>query len=231
MTQTQIDPVLKAQTSTWLEFLPPQQTLRWAVETFAPRLVMTSAFGLAGVALLHMLRTITDDVPIVFVDTGFMFEETLETRHRIEAAYGVQILTYQPLVNVGAQAQPHNPDLCCALRKVEPMQRALTELQPVAVLNARTRFQASTRRKLPLIEWDRTPIRINPLALWPRHRIERFVKRNSIPYNPLYDRGYPSVGCQPCTRPVAEGDDIRAGRWAGSGKIECGLWTRVGAAA
>jgi phosphoadenosine phosphosulfate reductase len=225
MTQIQVEPVTRAKSIAWLEPPSPQQTLRWAVEAFSPNLVMTSAFGLAGVALIHMLQTITHDVPIVFVDTGRLFVETLETRQRIEAAYGIQVLTYRPLLSVEGRAYPHNHNLCCALRKVEPMQRAIAELQPAAILNARARFQASSRRDLSVIEWDQAPVRINPLAHWSLQQIEQYVRRNKVPHNPLHDRGYPSVGCWPCTRPVAEGQDIRAGRWAGMEKVECGLWT------
>ena len=203
----------------------PQQTLRWAVETYGSRLVITSSFGMTGVALIHMLQTISQSVPIVFVDTGYLFEETLELKRRIEAIYGLQILTFRPRLGVGVRARQHGPDLCCALRKVEPMQRAMAELQPAAVLNGRARFQASTRRSLPIVEWNQTPVRINPLATWSQQQIEDYVKANSVPYNPLHDVGYPSLGCWPCTKPVTEGGDVRAGRWSGLGKVECGLWS------
>jgi phosphoadenosine phosphosulfate reductase len=202
---------------------------------------MTSSFGLNGVALIHMLQAISQEVPIVFVDTGYLFAETLETKRRIEAAYGVQVLTYHPRCNgdglphpgaisgqtAGSGGNSQAADLCCAVRKVEPMSRAIAELRPVAVLNARARFQANTRQGLPTIEWDQTPIYINPLAYWTQQQIEEYVRAHHVPYNPLHDRGYPSIGCWPCTRPVKDGEHLRAGRWAGLGKLECGLWTQV----
>jgi len=202
------------------------------MDTFGSDLVMTSAFGLNGVALIHMLQGISQEVPIVFVDTGYLFEETLETKRQIVSTYGANVLTYRSPLSVEDQARQHGPDLptrqsdlCCALRKVEPMQRAMTEIRPAAVLNGRARFQASTRRALPIVEWEQTPVRINPLALWSPQQIEAYIRAHDVPHNPLHDRGYPSIGCQPCTRPVLKDEHIRAGRWAGLGKMECGLWT------
>lgn len=214
-------------------FPSPLHTLRWAIDTFVPGLVMTSALGLNGVALAHMLHTLSREVPIVFVDTGYHFAETLATKRRIEAAYGLRVLTYHPAERVQVPARQIGPDLpdrwpnlCCAVRKVEPMQRALAELQPKAILNARARFQADTRRDLPLVEWDQAPVRINPLAGWSLRQVRAYVAAHDVPYNPLHDRGYPSVGCRPCTRPVAAGENQRAGRWPGMDKTECGLWTQ-----
>lgn len=232
MTQIPMGTQGKGKLDAWLATLPPQQTLRWALDTFGPRLVMTSSFGLSGVALIDMMQAICRDVPVVFVDTGFLFEETLRTRRRLEAAYRIQVLEFRSPLSVEMQANLYGPDLprrwpdlCCTLRKVEPMHRAMEELQPAAVINGRARFQARTRRDLPVVEWDQTPVRINPLASWSQQQIEQYVAAHRVPYNPLHDRGYPSVGCRPCTQPVASTEDVRAGRWAGLGKIECGLWT------
>ena len=212
-----------------LGHLSPEEIICWAVEQF-PSLVMTSAFGLNGVALIHMLQRVSRDVPIIFVDTGCLFEETLQTKRRIEAAYGVEVLTYTPraedlLPYQGCDFPGNAPDLCCNLRKVEPMRRAMEELGPAAVLSARARFQSKTRRQLQIVEWERAPVRVNPLAHWSRQEIQDYVIVNQVPYNPLHDQGYPSIGCQPCTRPVGLGEDLRAGRWAGLNKTECGLWT------
>jgi phosphoadenosine phosphosulfate reductase len=218
------DPLLA---ESWLEQLPPQDIVRWALEAFDAGLVMTSSFGLNGVALIHMLQELRHNVPVIFVDTGYLFPETLRTQQLIVRAYGVPVLTYRP--RVGKEIQPGlcGHAQCCYLRKVEPMQQAMAELQPVAVLNARARFQARTRQNLPIVEWDQTPVRINPLAGWSAARVRAYVTEHNVPYNPLHDAGYPSIGCRPCTRPVHAGEDLRAGRWAGSGKVECGLWTRV----
>jgi phosphoadenosine phosphosulfate reductase len=199
---------------------------------------MTSAFGLNGVALLHMLQQVSRELPILFVDTGYLYDETLETKQRIEQAYGLQVFTYHPLLSIEAQADQYGPELhavepnlCCALRKVEPMQRAMAEQKPVAVLNARARFQARTRADLAVVEWHHTPIRINPLAGWSRRQVEAYVAKHDVPHNPLHERGYPSIGCRPCTRPVNADEHIRAGRWAESCKSECGLWTAAYATA
>jgi phosphoadenosine phosphosulfate reductase len=195
---------------------------------------MPSAFGMNGVALIHIVHEIARDanVPIIFVDTGYLFPETLETKRQIEATYGCQIVTYHPLLSVeeqtvqyGPSLPTRDPDLCCLLRKVEPMQRALIERQPAAILNGRACFQSPSRRTLKVVEWERDPIRIHPLVYWTEKQIVDFIKSHHIPYNPLHDRGYRSIGCQPCTRPVTPGEHIRAGRWPGTNKSECGLWT------
>jgi phosphoadenosine phosphosulfate reductase len=225
-------PAEQVQLNAWLEQQPPQQVVRWAVEAFGPGLVMTTSFGLNGVVLIHMLQEVTKSVPLVFVDTGYLFEETLETKRRVEAAYGLKVLTWRPRLSIEAQARQHGPnlhacqpDLCCALRKVEPMRRAMAALGPVAVMNGRARAQSDTRRNLPLVEWQQTPVRVNPLARWTRWQVEDYVQIHQVPYNPLHEAGYLSIGCRPCTRPVREGEGVRAGRWAGLDKAECGLWT------
>jgi phosphoadenosine phosphosulfate reductase len=232
------DPGGQERLNAWLEHQPPQRILRWATNVLGSGLVVTSSFGLNGVVLIHMLQEFTQHIPIVFIDTGYLFKETLETKRRITAAYGVRVLTFRPALSVRAQARQYGlnlharePNLCCALRKVEPMWRAMVQLQPTAVLNGRARFQARTRRNLSIIEWERTPLRINPLAAWTRRQIEVYATAHQVPYNPLHDAGYPSVGCRPCTRPVQVGEHIRAGRWAGMAKTECGLWTTSYAAA
>lgn len=193
---------------------------------------MTTAFGLNGVALIHMLQEITRDLTILFIDTGYHFPETLETKERIEAKYGLKIKVLSPQLSIEQQARTSTPDhfekvpnLCCALRKVEPMQRALEQLRPQAILNARSRFQSKTRQNLPVVEGTRSPVRIHPLALWSLQQVVDYVRSNEVPYNPLHDRGYPSIGCWPCTRPIRPAEHIRAGRWAGKNVTECGLWT------
>lgn len=221
----QFEPAQQSLFNTWLERLEPAFVLRWAAATFGPKLVMTTGLGLNGVALIHMLQASQPDVPIVFVDTGYHFQETLETKARIAAAYGVPFLTLSPTFAVAVRGRPTDPEVCCQQRKVEPMQHALAELQPAAVVNARSRFQASTRQNLPVVEWGQSPIRINPLACWSLAQVKSYIAKYKVPYNPLHDAGYPSIGCWPCTRAVQPGEDLRAGRWPGNGKVECGLWT------
>ena len=214
-----------------LEHWSPHQISRWAINNYGQDLLMTTSFGLNGVALVHMLQEITPGVTILFIDTGFHFPETLKTKQRIEAKYGLKIQVLSPQLSIKDQAQmygldlfEHSPDLCCALRKVEPMQRALERLQPKAILNARPRFQTKTRQDLPIIEWTMSPMRIHPLAGWPHQQIEDYVRSNGVPYNPLHDRDYPSIDCWPCTRPLRPGEHSRAGRWVGRDRGECGLW-------
>lgn len=222
----------KKEINTWLENLSPLSIVKWAIDNFAPKLAITSSFGLNGVALIHMLQKITREVPIIFINTGYMFEETLHTKRRIEKAYGIKVLTYYPSLSVKDQIRNYGPalftslpDLCCRLRKIEPMQKALAELQPKALLNGRARFHAKTRHNMPIVNWEKKPIQINPLAALPLKHIELYIENHSVPYNPLYDMGYSSIGCRPCTRPVLIGEHIRAGRWAELKKKECGLWT------
>lgn len=214
------------------EHLPPQEILQWAVDTYGQDLVMTSSFGLNGVALIHMLQEITRNFTVLFVDTGYHFPETLKTKQQIEAKYDLRILVLHPQLSIERQAQmygpnlfEHAPDLCCALRKVQPVQRALEQLEPEALLNARSRFQAKTRQNLPVVELTRSPVRIQPLALWSQQLVEDYVRSNKVPYNPLHNHDFPSIGCWPCTAKIRLGDNVRAGRWVGKTKEECGLWT------
>ncbi len=214
-----------------LEHSSPQQILQWAVETYGQDLLMTSSFGMNGVALIHMLQEITRINTILFIDTGYHFPETLKTKQRIEAKYGVRVQVLSPGLSVKDQAQMYgldlferSPDLCCTLRKIEPLRRALKQLQPQAMVNARSRFQAKARQDLPVIERAMSPVRIHPLALWSHQQIKNYVTSNGVPYNPLHDRDYPSIGCWPCTRPLRPGEHVRAGRWVSKKKAECGLW-------
>ena len=208
----------------------PRQILRWAVETYGQDLLMTSSFGMNGVALIHMLQEITRIIAILFIDTGYHFPETLKTKQRIEARYGVRIQVLNPRLSIKDQAQMYgldlferSPNLCCTLRKIQPLRRALKQLQPQAMVNARSRFQAKARQDLPVIERAMSPVRIHPLALWSHQQIEDYVRSNGVPYNPLHDQGYPSVGCWPCTRPLRPGEHMHAGRWVGKKRAECGL--------
>lgn len=223
----------KNKLNAWLESISPQSIIQWAVDSYGPNLVVTSSFGLNGIILIHMLQKITREIPTIFINTGYMFEETLKTKRRMEKAYGVKVLTYRPFLSIRSQINKfgpslfiRKPDKCCALRKIEPMQRALAELKPKAILNGRARFQTHTRQNLQIVEWKKKPMQINPLALWSQNQIESYIKEHSVPYNPLHDISYSSVGCRPCTRPILRGEHARAGRWAELDRVECGLWTK-----
>ncbi|CAM3577347.1 phosphoadenylyl-sulfate reductase [Deinococcus frigens] len=213
-----------------------QQTsdlLAWAIQTH-PELLMPSAFNLNGVVLIDLAVRAGYRGQVVFVDTGYHFPETLQTRDRLAARYPqLEFVT----LNAGASAQDGqtppelyaaDPDACCAARKVAPLQDYLRHRNPSALLNARSRDQAATRAQIPFVEEGGARIKINPLAQWTRAELEAHAAEHDLPVNPLYADGFLSVGCWPCTRAVRPGEDARAGRWAGQGKTECGLWTGNG---
>ncbi|NTY01971.1 phosphoadenylyl-sulfate reductase [Deinococcus sp. JMULE3] len=206
----------------------PLDVIRWTLETH-PDVLMPSAFNLNGVVLLDLAVKAGYRGEVVFVDTGYHFPETRATRDRLAARYPE--LTFVTL-NDGAspedgQTDPalyaSDPDACCAVRKVAPLQAYLRERAPSALLNARSRDQASTRADIPFVE-DGARVKVNPLAHWTREMLETYAREQDLPVNPLYWDGFLSVGCWTCTRAVRPGEDARAGRWAGKGKTECGLW-------
>lgn len=207
----------------------PLEVIQWALNTF-PDLVMPSAFNLNGVVLLDLAARAGYRGEVVFVDTGFHFLETLQTRDRLAARYPE--LSFVTL-NAGAspedgQTAPDlyvsDPDACCAARKVQPLGRYLAQVKPSALLNARSRDQATTRADIPFVEQGGARVKVNPLAHWTRAMLEAYAQEHDLPVNPLYFDGFLSIGCWPCTRAVRPGEDARAGRWAGKGKTECGLW-------
>ena len=208
----------------------PQEILRWAVEMFHPRLTMATAFGAEGCCLIHMLAEIEPAVRIFNLDTGYQFPETLEVRERIKERYGIEVELVRPQLTVAEYEAEHGgplytirPDQCCHDRKVLPLRRALAGYE--AWISAIRRDQTVHRAAADVVQWDSkfNLVKINPLLGWTRREIWAFIVRHAIPYNRLHDEGYPSIGCWPCTRPVADGEDERAGRWAGSKKKECGL--------
>lgn len=216
--------------SRWLAGRHPQEVLRWAVESFYPKLTMATAFGPEGCVILHMLSEIEPRVRVFNLDTGYQFAETLELRDRIAERYGIEVEMVRPDQTVGefeaANGGPvyrNEPDRCCQQRKIVPLRRAVEG--HVAWISAIRADQSSDRSKARLVAWDSKfgLVKVNPLIGWTKRDVWAFVATNKVPYNPLHDQGYPSIGCWPCTKAVAEGDDERAGRWAGQAKTECGL--------
>ena len=208
----------------------PQDILRWAVRTFYPRLTMATAFGAEGCCLIHMLADIEPNVRIFNLDTGYQFDETLELRERLKIRYGIEVEYIQPEMTVAEYEAEHGgplyrirPDQCCHDRKMLPLRRAVAGY--AAWISAIRRDQTNDRAQASIVSWDAKfqLVKINPLLAWTKTDVWEFVLRHQIPYNPLHDRGYPSIGCRPCTQPVGADDDERAGRWAGTGKKECGL--------
>jgi phosphoadenosine phosphosulfate reductase len=208
----------------------PQEILRWAVETFHPRLTMATAFGAEGCCLIHMLADIEPGVRLFNLETGYQFSETLELRERIKERYGIDVELIRPELTVadyeaehGGPLYRHRPDQCCHDRKILPLRRAVEGYE--AWLSAIRSDQTSDRGAATTVQWDAkfSLVKINPLLGWTKKDVWAFIMQHDVPYNPLHDRGYPSIGCWPCTRAVRDGEDERAGRWAGKAKKECGL--------
>src|SRR5438876_2717241 len=213
-----------------LEGQPPEAVLRWAVETFYPRLTMATAFGLEGNCIIHMLADIEPKVRIFNLETGYQFPETLELRERIKDRYGIEVEYITPELTVKEYEEEHGgplytirPDQCCYDRKVLPLRRAVVGY--AAWVSAIRRDQTSHRAVAGVVQWDAkfSLVKVNPLLTWTRKDVWNFIHKHDIPYNPLHDRNYPSIGCWPCTRAVVAGEDERAGRWSGTAKTECGL--------
>ena len=205
----------------------PLEVIRWALAAH-PDLLMPSAFNLNGVVLIELAAQAGYRGEVVFVDTGYHFPETLATRDRLAGRYPqLRFVTLHPEASAPEGLYASDPDACCAARKVAPLQAYLKQKNPSALLNARSRDQAVTRADIPFVE-DGARRKVNPLAHWTRERLETFAKTHELPVNTLYWDGFLSVGCWPCTRAVRPGEDARAGRWAGQGKTECGLWVGEG---
>jgi phosphoadenosine phosphosulfate reductase len=219
-------PLIRHQTTAWNETTSAQDIIQWAMKNH-PNLVMTSAFNLNGTVLLDLAVQAGYQGEVIFVDTGYHFQETIETRDRVQDRYPeIQVVTLNANL-----PDDHlflkDTDACCFARKVAPLQNYLAKKQPTALLNARSRDQANTRAEIPFIESGKERARINPLAYWTREKLEDYAKANNLPVNPLYWEGFLSIGCAPCTRAVRPGEDARSGRWSGQGKTECGLWTNA----
>jgi phosphoadenosine phosphosulfate reductase len=208
----------------------PQELIQCAVEKF-PNLVLACSFGAEDVILLDMLYKIRPNTDVFYLDTELHFKETYETRDRIEAKYaGFHFIQMKSKLTLEEQAKrhgselwSHQPDLCCHLRKVEPLTRILGKYD--AWITGIRRNQAPTRANTRKAEYDYKfgLAKFNPLASWTLKDVWDYIKTNDIPYNPLHDQNYPSIGCEKCTRPVLMGEDPRAGRWADHVKTECGL--------
>ena len=198
------------------------------LEDLAGRIAVVSSFGAESAALLHMVASIDATVPVIFVDTGKLFDETLRYRGELTRRLRLaDVRVVRPERAVIAHADPggdlwrRDPDRCCHLRKVEPYMRAVAEFD--AVITGRKRFQATSRARLPTIEAEGELVKINPLARWTVSQVDDYYARHGLPRHPLYDNGFLSIGCSPCTRTTDPSGDRRSGRWDGSEKIECGI--------
>ncbi len=210
-----------------------EQVLRWGFERFGRDIAIASAFGAEGMVLIDLASKLRSGFRVFTLDTDFFFPETYALIEKVENRYGIQVERCRPNLSPAEQARAHgerlwsrDPDKCCRLRKVEPLRRKLSMLAAWVVAIRREQTQA--RAGISKIEWDAKfdMVKLNPLADWTHEQVWEYIQTHSVPYNPLHDRNYPSIGCTHCTRPVRTGDDPRAGRWAGFAKTECGLHTR-----
>ncbi|MEW2581244.1 phosphoadenylyl-sulfate reductase [Streptomyces syringium] len=211
-----------------LEDAPALDILRWAAETFGPRFCVTSSMEDAVVA--HLASRALPGVDVVFLDTGYHFPETIGTRDAVAAVMDVNVITLTPRRTVAEQDAEHgprlhdrDPDLCCALRKVQPLEEGLGAYDAWAT--GLRRDESPTRAHTPVVGWDgrRRKVKISPIARWTQADVDAYIQEHGVLTNPLLTEGYASIGCAPCTHRIAAGEDARAGRWAGRGKTECGL--------
>lgn len=209
----------------------PQEIIQWAADTFWPEIAMSSSFQTQSMPLLHMVTKIKRKIPVFFIDTGYHFWETAIFREYIASEWMINVIDLyrDPRWNAFVRQNTRNlpiedPDLCCYLNKVQPMQKALQDVK--AWISGIRRDQTSVRAKAKILELQPDGLlKINPLLCWTTVEIKKYAEENNLPNHPLYVKGYRSVGCAPCTVAVGVNDDDRAGRWAGRGKVECGLHT------
>lgn len=214
----------------WAESVETVELLRWVFDTFGKNAAFGTAFGKEGCALIDLSLRNGLEFDFFTLDTGYFFPETLKLWRDIEKRYDVTIRSIRPELDIVAQDAKYGPklyerdsDSCCYLRKVKPLEDALKGKN--AWLTGLRREQSSSRAKTPVLQWDsdRNLVKVNPLAAWSTDLLESYLSEHQVLTNPLHDKGFPSIGCQPCTSQVKEGEDERAGRWRGTQKTECGL--------
>jgi phosphoadenosine phosphosulfate reductase len=210
----------------------PEQVLSWAFTTYGDDVAIATGLGVEGMALLDIASRVNPDLKVFTGDTEFLFSETYDLMDRVEERYGIKIerlyseLTPEEQERLyGKALWARDPDECCSLRKVEPLRRKLATLD--AWVTGVRRDQTLERQSIRKVDWDYkfNLVKISPLANWTREMIWSYVVKHDVPYNPLHDQNYPSIGCTHCTRAVQPGEDPRAGRWSGFRKTECGLHT------
>lgn len=211
-----------------LEGASAEDIIRWATDTFGDRICITSS--MSDAVIVHLASAVKPGIDVVFLDTGYHFAETIGTRDAVAATLPVNLLTVTPAQSVaeqdaayGPELYRRDPDLCCALRKVAPLRDALTGYDAWAT--GLRRAETHNRVIAPVVGWDekKQKVKVSPLARWSDDEVQRYIEENGVLVNPLQYDGYPSIGCWPCTQRVAPGADPRSGRWAGTGKTECGI--------
>lgn len=219
---------LAARLDAELRHAHPRTVLEAAVETFGDKLALVSSFGAESAVLLHLVSKVKPDMPVLFLDTGMLFGQTLDYRKQLAQRFGLtQVRDLRPAYQDLATEDPNaklwqtDTDACCHIRKVLPLDRALTEFD--AWITGRKRFHGGDRLSLPVVEAADGQVKFNPLANWAKADLDAYAAEYDLPAHPLVAQGFPSIGCWPCTQPVEEGGDVRAGRWAGQDKTECGI--------
>jgi len=222
--------------SSEFENASPEDVLRWAIDEFSGDVALATGFGAEGcvlVAMLSAIRPIGTGIRIFYLDTDLLFPEAYALRDQLAARYGVQFERHGTSLSLSAQAAEYGerlwerePNLCCRLRKVEPLREMLNGMR--AWVTAVRRDQSPERARIGIVEWDERfgLVKINPLAKWSARDVWNYIAKHNVPYNPLHDQDYPSIGCVPCTTRVRIGEDPRAGRWRGTSKNECGIHDR-----
>jgi len=216
---------------------PTEDILRWAWDTFGKRAAIGTSFQGAGIVMIHLALKAKLPMPVFTLDTGLLFPETVSLKQRLEDFFNIQIESLEPELTVESQARVHGPELwkrdpdsCCTIRKVEPLQKKLEHLD--CWITGLRRQQSDTRSLIGIVELyefnmvrNREIIKLNPMANWKRAAVWDYIKKHGIPYNPLHDQGYRSIGCVPCTVKTSAVENERAGRWIGFNKTECGIHT------
>jgi phosphoadenosine phosphosulfate reductase len=220
---------LTARAAEELENASAHEIIRWATDTFGDRICITSS--MSDAVIIHLASQARPGIDVVFLDTGYHFPETVGTRDAVEAVYPITLINVRPSRTVaeqdaelGPRLYGRNPDLCCYLRKVQPLERTLRDNYDAWISGVR-RDETTSRRNTPVVDWDakRQMVKVNPIAKWTAEQVDEYIAAEGVLVNPLVYDGYPSIGCRTCTSRVEPGADPRSGRWAGTGKTECGL--------
>ena len=213
-----------------LQHASPRTILEWGYEMYDEKIVMATGFGTSGIVMMHVLSQMRDQPRVFYLDTDLLFQETYDLRDQLQDQLGIQFVRVHSGTSVEEQAAQFSenlwelaPNTCCFLRKVVPLRKFLSDKS--AWVTGVRRDQSITRAGAQIVEWDQTNhlLKLNPLAYWTSADVWSYVQINELPYNILHDKGYPSIGCTPCTKAVKPGEDERAGRWGGNAKVECGI--------
>lgn len=219
-----------------LETQHPRKIVEWAAAQFGRDILMSSSFGAESALLIHMATRVMPDIRIVFIDTGYLFPETHRFMEELRLRFNLNVWVYRtrndPIAYLKQAGETDPTDridanACCAINKNEPFERAMMELKPKGWLRGTRRSQTTDRKKMQIVQMSARYdcYAISPLLNWTTKDIYNYMKEHELPYHPLYEKGYASIGCNPlsCTRPIMPGEDPRAGRWAGQNKKECGI--------